>query len=112
RVRGESSECSSARKPPSATRVPSTLAGRVPPDVARVATCPECPSRETPPGYFSSAPRVPRVHIEKSPRALGEHATCPRECFLFPPNFKKNTRKCLKLCKIIEIRVLVRKIPN
>src|SRR6266540_1773167 len=76
-----------------------------------LATCPKCPSRETPPGCFPSAPRVSRAHTERSPRALGEHATCLRECFLFR-RILENTRKCLKLCKIIEIRVLVRKIPN
>ncbi len=52
---------------PESPRVPSTTAGRVSPDVARVATCPECPNREPLPGISPSAPRAREPHREITP---------------------------------------------
>src|SRR6266508_3376818 len=87
-----------SRKLPSVPRVQRVI---LPPEASECDTCPEYRSRESSSGCRPSRhvsrvpkPRDPsRVLSEcaacpESPhreitRALGEHATCPRECFLF-----------------------------
>src|SRR6266508_3489717 len=88
------------------SRVPKTIGpSRKPPVAPRV---PSEPDRET--------TRVPLCSTVKAspgdPRALGEYATCRssrEQNFLL---IIENSRKCLELLKFIEIRVLVKKIPN
>src|SRR5438128_11433748 len=58
---------------PSPPRVTSGRAPRAPPGSSPSGPCPENPSRSSP---SAPGPRAP--HRETS-RALGEHATCPRE---------------------------------
>src|SRR6266508_1831949 len=60
-----------------------------------LATCPRVPKPQTTSESPPSKPRVPRtLSPGLSPgdhRALGEYATCPRECFLFRRILEKYT---------------------
>ena len=81
------------RMSPESPRVPSARAERPLPGTFRVRRVFREPTPRDHPGHSASTPRVPGS-------------------VSFLRRILENTRRCLKLCKIIEIQVLVRKIPN
>src|SRR5438132_6340357 len=74
---GELPGCSRARHVSRVGRAP-----RAPPGSSPSGPCPENPSRSSP-----SAPG-PRASHRETSRALGEHATCPRERLSSTPNLE------------------------
>src|SRR5207244_8379571 len=57
--------------------------------------CATCTEARDPPGHFPSASRPESPTPRDYPRAFGEHATCPRECFLFH-RILENTQKIVR----------------
>src|SRR6266508_1630144 len=64
-----------------------------------------------PPGYRPAAPRFPRRHSRETTPDTRRVRLVSREYFLLR-RFQEISEKCPGLCKIIEIRKLVRKISN
>src|SRR6266511_4216075 len=91
-------ECLTRKPHPEALRArhlsPSTPAGRPPRMLPSPPRVRRGRAERVPPGSSPSAPaREP--HTERLPRALGEHATCPRERLLSSRNLE-NTQKIFR----------------
>src|SRR6266540_1119957 len=83
-----------SRTPPSKTPVPEYPCRENPRMLPSPPRVPRGRAPRTPPGSSPSAPaREP--HTERLPRALGEHATCPRERLLSSRNLE-NTQKIFR----------------
>ena len=98
---------------------PNAPSGKSLPEAAECATCPArifspdasgcaaCPK----PGDHPGAARQPRESPQKTPPGTRRMRHVSRQPFL-PHRIPENQIKCLELLKSIEIRVLIRKIPN